>query len=119
VEYRREMGGLLGTMIVGIAINILTAETDTWWGPLQPIARYPYLWLPLCLAGWFVWRYVAHRRSAVVWRGPESPYPGLSAFDEGRAAVFFGREREACEILDRLEGAGVAAEDRERYGLTR
>ncbi|GGL21029.1 nSTAND1 domain-containing NTPase [Mangrovihabitans endophyticus] len=108
MEYRREMGGLLGTMFVGIAINILTAETDTWWGPLRPVARYPYLWLPLCIVGWFVWRYVADRRSAVVWRGPESPYPGLSAFDEDRAAVFFGRERETSEILDRLQRAGIA-----------
>ena len=41
----------------------------------------------------------------------DSPYRGLSAFEEQDAAFFFGREAAATEVLERmsqlLEGAGV------------
>jgi len=35
-----------------------------------------------------------------LWRG--SPYPGLRAFTEAETAIFFGRDREADELLSRL-----------------
>src|SRR5580658_1102016 len=33
---------------------------------------------------------------------PENPYPGLRPFDESDAPVFFGREEQVSELLDRL-----------------
>lgn len=110
--YGREMSGLLGTTFVGIAINILTAETDAWWGPLQPITRYPYVWVPLSLALWAIWRFWRRWRTAVTWTSEESPYPGLAYFTEERSSVFFGRERETRELLHRLERSGTAPHQR-------
>ena len=36
------------------------------------------------------------------WDGSRPPYPGLMAFEEADAAVYFGRDREIQEALDRL-----------------
>ncbi|MEU6204111.1 NACHT and WD repeat domain-containing protein [Micromonospora musae] len=107
-EYRRESGALLGTIAVGLAINILTARTDSWHGPWRSVLDYAYLWLPLCVILWLSWRFFVHRRTAVTWRGAESPYPGLAPFTAERAGVFFGRDREARDVLNRLERSGPA-----------
>ncbi|MFI7520617.1 NACHT and WD repeat domain-containing protein [Micromonospora globbae] len=107
-EYRRESGALLGTIAVGLAINIVTARTDSWHGPLRFVLDYAYLWLPLCVVLWLGWRYLLHRRTAITWRSAESPYPGLAPFTVERAGVFFGRDREASDVLHRLERSGPA-----------
>jgi WD40 repeat protein len=105
-EYRREFGALLGTLAVGVAINILTARADSWRGPWRFVLDYAYLWLPLCVVLWLGWRFFVYRRTAVTWRGAESPYPGLAPFTVERAGVFFGRDREARDVLHRLERSG-------------
>ncbi|MGC4821764.1 AAA family ATPase [Micromonospora sp. DT63] len=107
-EYRRESGALLGTIAVGLAINVVTARTDSWRGPWRFVLDYAYLWLPLCVVLWLSWRFFVHRRTAVTWRGAESPYPGLAPFTAERAGVFFGRDREARDVLNRLERSGPA-----------
>ncbi|WP_435055787.1 NACHT and WD repeat domain-containing protein [Micromonospora aurantiaca (nom. illeg.)] len=107
-EYRRESGALLGTIAVGLAINIVTARTDSWHGPWRLVLDYAYLWLPLCVVLWLGWRYLLHRRTAITWRSAESPYPGLAPFTVERAGVFFGRDREARDVLHRLERSGQA-----------
>ncbi|WP_328372913.1 NACHT domain-containing protein [Micromonospora zamorensis] len=107
-EYRRESSALLGTIAVGLAINIVTARTDSWRGPWRFVLDYAYLWLPLCAVLWLSWRFFVHRRTAVTWRGAESPYPGLAPFTLERAGVFFGRAREARDVLNRLERSGPA-----------
>ncbi|MFI7336064.1 NACHT and WD repeat domain-containing protein [Micromonospora aurantiaca (nom. illeg.)] len=107
-EYRRESGALLGTIAVGLAINIVTARTDSWHGPWRFVLDYAYLWLPLCVVLWLAWRYLLHRRTAITWRSAESPYPGLAPFTVERAGVFFGRDREARDVLHRLERSGPA-----------
>ncbi|SCF48670.1 WD40 repeat [Micromonospora matsumotoense] len=107
-EYRRESGALLGTIAVGLAINIVTARTDSWHGPWRFVLDYAYLWLPLCVVLWLGWRYLLHRRTAFTWRSAESPYPGLAPFTVERASVFFGRDREARDVLHRLERSGPA-----------
>ena len=38
-----------------------------------------------------------------------NPYKGLRAFDDGDADVFFGRERLATELIERLSGSGLAS----------
>ncbi|GAB3939206.1 hypothetical protein GCM10027614_20910 [Micromonospora vulcania] len=107
-EYRRESAALLGTIAVGLAINIVTARTDNWHGPWLFVLDYAYLWLPLCVVLWLGWRYFLHRRTAVTWQSAESPYPGLTPFTVERAGVFFGRDREASDVLHRLERSGSA-----------
>ncbi|WBB88206.1 AAA family ATPase [Micromonospora sp. WMMC264] len=107
-EYGRESGALLGTIAVGLAINIVTARTDSWHGPWRFVLDYAYLWLPLCVVVWLGWRYFLHRRTAITWRSTESPYPGLAPFTVERASVFFGRDREASDVLHRLERSGPA-----------
>ncbi|MBO4161713.1 ATP-binding protein [Micromonospora antibiotica] len=89
-----------------MAINILTARTDSWRGPWRLVLDFAYLWLPLCVVLWLGWRFFVHRRTAVTWRGAESPYPGLAPFTVERAGVFFGRDREARDVLHRLERSG-------------
>jgi type II secretory pathway predicted ATPase ExeA len=41
------------------------------------------------------------------WDSRRPPYPGLSPFDEGDAAVFFGRDAELQEVLERLDGLRI------------
>jgi len=36
------------------------------------------------------------------WNPKDNPYPGLVAFDKKKAAVFFGREKEIDEIVDKF-----------------
>ncbi|MEV4118489.1 AAA family ATPase [Micromonospora sp. NPDC049645] len=86
----------------------MTARTDSWRGPWRFVLDYAYLWLPLCVLLWLGWRFFVHRRTAVTWRGPESPYPGLAPFTVERAGVFYGRDREARYVLNRLERSGPA-----------
>ncbi|WP_174534877.1 nSTAND1 domain-containing NTPase [Micromonospora chalcea] len=107
-EYRRESGALLGSIAVGLAINIVTARADSWHGPWRLVLDYSLLWLPLCVVLWLGWRYLLHRRTAITWRSAESPYPGLAPFTVERAGVFFGRDREARDVLHRLERSGPA-----------
>ncbi|MEV6813094.1 AAA family ATPase [Micromonospora sp. NPDC051296] len=42
------------------------------------------------------------RTSKPVWNGDRSPYPGLSAFTEQDAAVFFGRDDLAADLVRRM-----------------
>jgi hypothetical protein len=65
---------------------------------------YQRLWRGLKMAG-------LDPASAFDWDGKRPPYPGLMAFDEKDAAVFFGREPEiqqGLELLNRLRQFGGA-----------
>lgn len=46
---------------------------------------------------------VLGRRTAAL--SVDAPYPGLAAFEEPRARLYFGREREIDEFVERLRGA--------------
>jgi len=107
-----EIGPLLLSLFFGFAINLLTAETGDWWGPLQPLARYPWIWVPASTVVWIGWLLRRRRRTAITWRSSESPYPGLASFDATRAAVFFGREPEIEKILTRLDRSGISPQQR-------
>lgn len=52
------------------------------------------------------------RSSRPRWGGDRSPYPGLVAFSEADAAVFFGREQETADLVRRLHRLGVDARGR-------
>ncbi|MEU4423492.1 AAA family ATPase [Actinoplanes sp. NPDC024001] len=76
------------------------------------MTAYPYIWVPISIAVWFGWRAWRRRRHAITWTGPENPYPGLAPYDADRAAVFFGRDRETAEVLQRIDRAGLAPKQR-------
>src|SRR5688572_7520454 len=48
------------------------------------------------------------RHAHGVWESDGSPYPGLEAFTERDAAVFFGRDGEVTELLERLHPVAPA-----------
>ncbi|WP_236145541.1 ATP-binding protein [Verrucosispora sp. SN26_14.1] len=54
----------------------------------------------------------APRSRRPVWQSDRSPYPGLSAFTEQDASVFFGREEQATELVRRLHELGRDGSDR-------
>ncbi|MEU7588008.1 WD40 repeat domain-containing protein [Micromonospora sp. NPDC049230] len=49
----------------------------------------------------------APRSPRPVWRSGRSPYPGLSAFTEQDASVFFGREEQVTDLVRRLHELGL------------
>lgn len=104
-----EVRSLLVSVFFGLGINMLTAETASWWGPLQPLARYPYVWVPAALVAWVGWLLWRRRLRRPTWTSTENPYPGLAPFTADRASVFFGRDAETREVLTRLERSGVTA----------
>jgi len=60
----------------------------------------------LLIIGLIVWQHRTEQRLALparpVWDSDRSPFPGLEAFTERDSAVFFGRDAEITELLDRL-----------------
>ncbi|MEU3458057.1 AAA family ATPase [Micromonospora sp. NPDC006766] len=54
----------------------------------------------------------APRSPRPIWQADRSPYPGLSAFTEQDASVFFGREEQAIELVRRLHELGLDGPDR-------
>ncbi|WP_127503005.1 AAA family ATPase [Actinoplanes solisilvae] len=101
---------VLGTGM-GMITNLVTGDPERWPGALQPIATYsPAIGAGLLAAvgakaTWDVWRNGVARPQ---WTGSE-PYPGLTAYTEERAGVFFGRRREVEELVDRVRHARAAA----------
>jgi WD40 repeat protein len=51
-----------------------------------------------------VWRYLTDRSASpgARWQSSRPPFPGLEAFTEEDAEIFFGRERESETLFDRL-----------------
>jgi conflict system STAND superfamily ATPase len=68
------------------------------------------------IIGLMVWQHLTEQRLALptrpVWKPDQSPFPGLEAFTENDAAMFFGRDTEISELLDRLHPVLVARANR-------
>lgn len=47
-----------------------------------------------------------------VWDSSRAPYPGLDAFKEDEAAVFFGRDRQITDLVRRLHNSSIVSDDR-------
>jgi AAA ATPase domain len=105
--------------LLGIATGNLTRDTAAIpWG-LEFVQRQS---LPLAgvtvllIIGLMVWQYRAEQRLALparpVWDSDRSPFPGLEAFTEQDSAVFFGRDTEITELLDRLHPVVAAQANR-------
>ncbi len=100
---------LVGTLL-GIATNYATGQSDhvplalrllrDWSVPLIGVAL-------VLLVGGQIALHLLDRPAPVrrVWNNAQPPYPGLEAFTEDDAAVFFGRDREAAELVGRLHPA--------------
>ncbi len=96
---------LLATLL-GVSIGNLTSVTGPLpWG-LELLRRQS---LPLAggtvvlMIGVMIWQRRAEESSTrPLWDSDRSPFPGLEAFTERDSAVFFGRDAEITELLERL-----------------
>lgn len=102
-------------MLVGALLGIATNYATNVEGEVPLPLRLLRQWsIPLVGIGllalvvgqlWLRW---LERRPVAVparWTAGQPPYPGLEAFGEQDAAVFFGRERETAELVARLHPA--------------
>jgi hypothetical protein len=97
---------LMGALL-GIAINYATSRSGE---PPLVFRWLQQLSLPLVgiilalLVAGEVWQWwLEHPTPAKqVWSRLRPPYPGLEAFTEQDAGVFFGRDKETSELLERL-----------------
>ncbi|MFH8692593.1 AAA family ATPase [Streptomyces anulatus] len=103
---------LVGALL-GMAANYATNKTDhvpwllgllrDWSVPLVVVA------LALLAAGQ-VWLHFLERPAAIrrMWNSSQPPYPGLEAFTEDDAGVFFGRDGEIRDLVARLHPSTAA-----------
>jgi WD40 repeat protein len=102
--------------LLGIATGNLTKSTGVLpWG-LEFLRQQS---LPLAgvtvllIIGVMVWQHRTEQRPArPVWDSDRSPFPGLEAFAEEDSAVFFGRDPEIAELVDRLHPVVTAQVNR-------
>jgi AAA ATPase domain len=105
--------------LLGVATGNLTKNPGALpWG-LEILRRQS---LPLAgvtvllIIGVMVWQHRTEERLALPvvggWDSDRSPFPGLEAFTERDSAVFFGRDAEITELLDRLHPVVAARANR-------
>jgi WD40 repeat protein len=103
--------------LLGIATGYLTNERH----PPSMLAVLEQWALPLAgvtaavMVGVIIWQHVADERAsapAVEWNSGRPPFPGLEAFTEDDAGVFFGRAAETSELLERLDPVDSARANR-------
>ncbi|MFD8145758.1 hypothetical protein [Streptomyces sp. NPDC059708] len=101
---------LVGALL-GIATNYATNVEGEVPLPLRLLRQWsiPLVGIGLlALVGGQLWLRWLERRPVAVpvaWTAGQPPYPGLEAFGEEDAAVFFGRERETAVLVGRLHPA--------------
>jgi WD40 repeat protein len=105
--------------LLGVATGNLTKSTGALPWALEFLRRES---LPLAgitvllIIGLMVWQHRAEERLALlarpVWDSDRSPFPGLEAFTEQDSAVFFGRDAEITELVDRLHPVVAAQANR-------
>lgn len=105
---------VLVAALMGLAANYATSRT----GQVPWLLRALRDWsLPalggavLLLVAGQVWLHLLDRPVAVrpAWDASHPPYPGLEAFTEDDAGVFFGRDREVAELVARLHPVAAVA----------
>jgi hypothetical protein len=105
--------------LLGIATSNLSRDAGVLpWG-LEALRRWS---LPLAgvmvvlIIGLMVWRHVAEERLALPARAlgtpDRPPFPGLEAFTEEDSVMFFGREPEITELLERLHPVAATRANR-------
>lgn len=102
--------------LLGIATNYATSTDDVPW-VLEIIQRAAVPAIGLLVVAMVVGQVVVYRLEnpappQVDWPRDRVPYPGLDAFDEDEAAVYFGREAQAAELTRRLHATVTRPADR-------
>src|SRR6266700_445273 len=100
---------VLSVALLSVALNIVTSYLTTPDNAPQAFQFMRHWSLPalgvvvlLMLAGQGA-LFLADRPPKRRWNADRPPYPGLEAFTSADAGVFFGRDREIQELLDRLQ----------------
>ncbi|MDX3450858.1 WD40 repeat domain-containing protein [Streptomyces sp. ME02-8801-2C] len=107
---------VLVASLLGIATNYATGTEDAPW-LFQAIQRASVPAIGLLIVAMVVGQVVVYRLEnpappPVQWPRDRVPYPGLDAFVEDEAAVFFGREAQAAELTRRLHTSPQRPADR-------
>jgi hypothetical protein len=92
---------------MGLVTNLITNDPEKWPRQLRPIAKYsPVIGAAIVIIVTVraLWRWWRRRIPSPMWVGG-NPYPGLAAYGEDRAAVFFGRGQEIRDLVDRVQVA--------------
>ncbi|MEU2899287.1 nSTAND1 domain-containing NTPase [Streptomyces sp. NPDC001273] len=102
--------------LLGITTNYATSTDDVPWA-LEVIQRFSVPAIGLLVVAMVVGQVVVYRLENPVppqadWPRDRVPYPGLDAYDEDEAAVYFGREAQAVELTRRLHAAETRPADR-------
>jgi WD domain, G-beta repeat/AAA ATPase domain len=97
---------VLVASLLGIVTNYATNVDDAPW-LLRALQQASVPAIGLLIVSMVVVQVVVHRLEnppppPTVWPRDRVPYPGLDAFVEDEAAVFFGRETQAAELTRRL-----------------
>ncbi|CAM5685340.1 nSTAND1 domain-containing NTPase [Streptomyces aurantiogriseus] len=103
--------------LLGIATNYATSSDKAPW-VLEAIQRFSVPAIGVLIVALVVGQVVVYRLEnpappRIEWPRARVPYPGLDAFDEDEAAVYFGREAQAAELTRRLHA--TAARPAERF----
>jgi WD40 repeat protein len=95
--------------VLGVATGTLTKDSGSLPGGLELLRRQPLALAGITMVviiGVMVWQHHTAERLALparpIWDSDRSPFPGLEAFTERDSAVFFGRDGEITELLERL-----------------
>ncbi|GGO39754.1 hypothetical protein GCM10012286_16910 [Streptomyces lasiicapitis] len=105
---------MLVAALMGLAANYATSRTDQVPWVLRVLRDWslPLLGLAvLLLVAGQVWLHLLERPAPgrPAWDASQPPYPGLEAFTEDDAGVFFGRDREIAELVARLHPVSAVA----------
>ncbi|MER5305842.1 AAA family ATPase [Streptomyces lasiicapitis] len=105
---------VLVAALMGLAANYATSRTDQVPWVLRVLRDWslPLLGLAvLLLVAGQVWLHLLERPAPgrPAWDASQPPYPGLEAFTEDDAGVFFGRDREIAELVARLHLVSAVA----------
>lgn len=95
---------ILLVALLGLALQVSPQTTHVIQKWALPVIILCMLLIPIVLA----WEKGQERRSLgrPVWKTDRSPYPGLDAFTEEDDGVFFGRDEELQELIERLRPGG-------------
>ncbi|MGW2043809.1 nSTAND1 domain-containing NTPase [Streptomyces sp. NPDC001858] len=102
--------------LLGIATNYATSTDKAPW-VLEAIQRFSVPAIGILILALVVGQVVVYRLEnpappRIEWPRDRVPYPGLDAFDEDEAAVFFGREAQAAELTRRLHATATRPAER-------
>ncbi|MFH8473167.1 AAA family ATPase [Streptomyces sp. NPDC018000] len=102
--------------LLGIATNYATNATHVPWA-LEVIRRGAIPAIGLLIVAMVIGQVVVYRLEnpapeQTEWPRDRIPYPGLDAYSEDEATVYFGREAQAAELTRRLHASGPRPVDR-------